>query len=245
MNLYDRDFYAGQSANSRRSADVIAPIVMQLLQPTSIIDIGCGVGTWLAAFHDLGVPTIVGLDGSYVQQSDLQISRDAFISSDLREPITLDRTFDLAVSLEVAEHLPASRSEELVRNLVALAPAVLFSAAIPMQGGTGHINERWQSSWAHAFEANGYRAFDCVRPHVWSDERVEAWYAQNMLLYVDEQRPDLIASLERYTLAPLPLDVVHPRLYQMRMDEAYAHVPRLVRYATELNGMLRGAFKRS
>jgi hypothetical protein len=51
MNLYDRDFYAGQSANSRRSADVIAPIVMQLLRPTSIIDVGCGVVTWLGTFQ--------------------------------------------------------------------------------------------------------------------------------------------------------------------------------------------------
>ncbi|HTU82550.1 MAG TPA: hypothetical protein VMF61_10495, partial [Candidatus Acidoferrales bacterium] len=122
------------------------------------------------------------------------------------------RTFDLAISLEVAEHLPESSAASFVATLTTLAPAVLFSAAVPFQGGEHHVNERWQSYWAELFERRGYTCVDCVRPRFWNDASIEFWYRQNTLVYVRA------AQLERYSKLPktlvgrpnYPFDVVHP-----------------------------------
>ncbi|MDW8444469.1 MAG: hypothetical protein RML45_09315 [Acetobacteraceae bacterium] len=130
-------------------------------------------------------------------------------------PIDLDRRFDLALSLEVAEHLPPERAAGFVADLVRLAPAVLFSAAIPLQGGTNHVNERWQAFWAGLFASHGYRAFDVIRPRVWDDPRVEPWYRQNTVLFLADGHPETerVAKAERD--APRPLSVVHPAVFPL------------------------------
>jgi SAM-dependent methyltransferase len=236
QNLYGEQFWEGHSTGSRQSADIVAPIIVSMLRPQSVVDVGCGIGTWLASFADSGVPTVLGLDGAYAKKVGLQIPEERFVACDLREPPNVGRTFDLAVSLEVAEHLPPECAEDFVDSLVRLAPAVLFSAAIPGQGGTGHVNERWQSFWAGLFLARGYTAVDCVRPRVWDDPRVSFWYAQNTLLYVDSKR----VALEPDTaIRDFPLDIVHPRQYELEMKRNCGDAPRIVRYATQLSGALR------
>ena len=65
-----------------------------------------------------------------------------FTAVDLRDSFAIGRTFDLAISLEVAEHPPEEFAEPLVERLVTAAPFVLFSAAIPEQGGIHHVNEQ-------------------------------------------------------------------------------------------------------
>ena len=201
--IYDEAFFRGLAAGSRSSADVVVPIIVDLLHPQSVIDVGCGIGTWAASFAANGVEHIVGVDGAYVVRSELQIDRACFIEADLTQPLSLDRGFDLAVSLEVAEHLPPERGPAFVGDLVRLAPAILFSAAVPGQGGVNHLNERWQDYWATLFAGHGFRAVDVVRPRVWNDTRVEWWYAQNTFLYL---------SIERAKDLPTPdlVSVVHP-----------------------------------
>jgi|HubBroStandDraft_3_1064219.scaffolds.fasta_scaffold50071_3 hypothetical protein len=206
---YSRAFFEDQIASSRKSADLIAGICQGLLQPRSVIDIGCGVGTWLAAFKALGVADLAGYDGDWVDRELLQIPQEEFHAVDLNRRLNIGRRYDLALSLETAEHLPPQRGETLIADLVALAPAVLFSAAIPHQGGTGHINEQWQDYWADLFATHGYSAKDCIRPLVWGQSKGAMWYAQNTLLYVDE-------SISVDCGDGLPLRIVHPDLYELR-----------------------------
>jgi len=180
---YDSAFFANVAGGSLESARVVAPLVAELVQPRSVVDVGCGVGTWLRAFVDLGVTDYLGLDGDYVNRADLKISADRFRAADLTDPPPLGRTFDLAVCLEVAEHLPGASADRFVGFLTAAAPVVLFSAALPGQGGTSHVNEQWPKYWCQRFEARGYVRLDPVRPRVWRDRRVEWWYQQNICLY--------------------------------------------------------------
>ena len=209
-STYDADFYADLEA----SAEVIVPIVVGLLAPRSVLDVGCGRGTWLAVFSDRGVGEIVGLDGPHIAATDLEIPSAAFVSHDLLQPFDLGRRFDLAVSLEVGEHLDPGLAPAFVSALVAHAPAVLFSAAIPFQSGAGHVNERWPSYWADLFAAHGFAPFDIVRPAVWGDDQVAFWYAQNTMLYVEESHPAIVGLRERTASAGRPLDVVHPALHE-------------------------------
>src|SRR3954465_4873744 len=183
MATYDEGFFRHQMTGSRRSAERIVQIAMELLSPASVVDVGCGAGTWLAEFRAQGVSEIHGFDGDYVDRSLLQIPPEAFAPADLEQPLPATRRYDLAISMEVAEHLSPERGPSLVRDLTRLAPAVLFSAAVPHQGGTDHVNERWQDYWAGLFEEHGYTVRDGIRSRIWGDEQVEPWYAQNALLY--------------------------------------------------------------
>lgn len=180
---YNADFHINHASGSLSSARAIAPLVIDLVKPRSVVDIGCGIGTWLRAFADLGIEDYIGLDGEYVNQSDLLIPADRFRAAELTKPPSLEQKFDLAVCLEVAEHLPQTVANRFVDYLTTAAPVVLFSAALPGQRGTNHINEQWPSYWRQRFENRGYIRLDPIRPQVWRDNRVKWWYKQNIYLY--------------------------------------------------------------
>lgn len=186
-NEYTEMFFAEQGDGSVASAEVIVPIVLSLFPCASVIDVGCGVGGWLRVFQRNGVSDILGIDGDYVPRDMLKIPRERFKATDLRMLPDLGQ-FDIACSVEVAEHLPENCADQFVAALVAAAPVVVFSAAIPHQGGTSHLNEQWQSHWARKFARHGYVAVDCIRPKVFQDHRVEWWYRQNIVVYCDPIR---------------------------------------------------------
>jgi hypothetical protein len=179
------------------------------------LDVGCGDATWLSVFRKYGVEDITGIDGAYVSRELLQIPEDRFKEVDLAKPFSLGRVFDLAVCLEVAEHLHAECATGFIKSLAALAPVVLFSAAIPRQGGNHHINEQWPDYWARLFGEHGFRPVDFVRKRVWQNNAVEFWYVQNTLLFVQanllETNPAFNAEFERTN--PNQLSIVHPRQY--------------------------------
>jgi SAM-dependent methyltransferase len=215
MSPYTNAYYQSLREGARRSARVVVPLVLRLLQPRKVVDVGCGQGSWLAVFREHGIEDILGIDGDYVDRGQLEIPPERFLSWDLTRPLRLERSFDLAVSLEVAEHLPADGAGAFVESLTALAPVVLFSAAAPYQGGQNHINEQWPAYWAKWFAARDYVPIDCLRRHLWDDDRVEWWYAQNMLLFARrvylERLPLLRQEYERAGgTAP---SLVHPKRY--------------------------------
>ncbi len=192
------------------SAQAVLPIIFNLIHPKSIVDVGCGTGTWLGVAKSLGAKDVVGFEGEWVRGSakdDLDIR---FV--DLEQSLRLDRKFDLAICLEVAEHLSAARAASLVDDLCALSDCVLFSAAIPGQGGTNHINERRQSYWAALFAERRFFLCDVIRPRVWNSRAVEWWYKQNSFLYVAETRMSEMDGGIFRTSSALPIDAIHPEL---------------------------------
>jgi SAM-dependent methyltransferase len=183
IELYDSGFFDEMESFSIASAEVMVPLVMKLIAPRSVLDVGCGRGVWLKVFEREGVPEIAGVDGPHVNSEELLIQPSQFQGIDLRNPRPLERPFDLAVCLEVGEHLPASAAPRLVEMLAAAAPVILFSAAVPGQGGTAHINEQWPEYWRKFFAKAGYSLLDPIRPAVFLDRRVAWWYRQNVVMY--------------------------------------------------------------
>ena len=178
-NPYTAAFYQNYLEESRGSARGLLPHVVGMFAPSSVVDVGCGVGTWLSVFRELGISSTMGIDGAYVDTSQLLIPRDMFRSHDLSKALRLDERFDIAVSLEVAEHIPSENAQTFVDTLTGLAPLVLFSAAIPFQGGDNHVNEQWPEYWIARFAQRNYAAYDCIRPLVWDNPSVAYYYAQN------------------------------------------------------------------
>lgn len=216
MPAYSQEFYANRHTNTIYSANTILTLLFERI-PTahSAIDIGCGVGTWLSVLQEKGAKDIQGVDGSWVDEELLVIPRSCFQQVDLsRSVMKLPRKYDLAISLEVAEHLPSDRAREFVSSLTALSDYVLFSAAIPFQGGVRHINEQWQHYWAELFGDMDYVVHDFIRPRIWNDTRIPVWYRQNILLFSKRQESNgtLLDPVDLGDCS-LPLDVVHPDLY--------------------------------
>lgn len=227
---YSKDFFEGQHIGSLASSRKVVPVVLEFVQPRSVLDVGTGVGSWLRAFHENGVTDVLGVDGEYVARDMLQIQPDAFVAADLRKPLILGREFDLVVSLEVAEHLPETCARQFVESLVRHGPVVLFSAAIPHQWGTHHINEQWPEYWVRLFGEFGYEVVDCIRAQIWSLPGVEACYQQNILFFASErgldQNPKLAQAFRNP--APGPLAIAHPWWYSMHADPNNAYISKSI-----------------
>ena len=230
MSGYEPYFYTSRYEWTAQAAARILELVLPRLPSIrSVVDIGCGVGAWLAVMREKGVHEIAGVDGAWVDEKLLKIPTENFRRADLSERLILGRRYDLAVSLEVAEHLPSTRAAQFVEELTGASDFVLFSAAIPFQGGYHHVNEQWQTYWADLFARRGYAVRDWIRPRLWKDETIPVWYRENLLLFVEQSRlaelrpaPDGSADRE------LPLDLVHPQVYLSKVD------PDSVRYGLSL-----------
>ncbi len=214
---YDRSFFAGQSARSLESAHVVLGKVFPLLRPHRVLDVGCGVGPWLRAALDFGAGEVVGTDGDYVDRAALMVEPACFVPADLARGSLRDvlgeraaAPFDLVICMEVAEHLPHSRAASLVADLTSLGDVVLFSAAVPFQYGTQHVNEQWPEFWSILFRAHGFACFDCLRADLWADASVDWWYAQNALLFARDGSAAAAALPRESRAESRGLSVVHP-----------------------------------
>lgn len=206
-----RRYIHSESVHNPTAAGIIVPLVLEWVQPRSVLDVGCGIGTWMNAFYKSGVEDILGVDGDYVDRQLLEkyIPLEKFISKDLEQPFDLGRKFDLVISLEVAEHLKPSSAQVLVDSLTRHGDIVLFSAAVPGQGGQRHINEQWLSYWADKFGEKGFYAYDPIRPMIWTDQRIETWYRQNMVLFSSKE-----LDLPKVQI----LDLILPDMWESKND---------------------------
>lgn len=206
-----------QRVHNFKAAKVIVPVLTKWFNPKSVIDVGCGIGTWLSVFKEYGVNEILGVDGDYVNREQLTIHEANFSPKNLEQPLQLDHTYDLVISLEVAEHLSEAAAQIFVDSLSNLGNTILFSAAITAQGGQNHINEQPPKYWIQKFEEKGYQLFDVLRPMFWENLNVDWWYKQNMMLFTkSESVKKSVKGLPTFEGRHL----VHPILFENRSHES-------------------------
>jgi len=195
-HAYDDVFYDYIERGAHSSARRILSVLLGALPIRSVLDVGCGRGAWLAEWTRAGVDDVFGVDGGHVDAARLEVPGEHFRALDVGRPFDLGRRFDLVQCLEVGEHLPSADARVLVENLVRHGSLVLFSAAVPGQGGEAHVNERPPSFWRALFLSAGHSPYDCVRPAVAGFGSVEPWYRYNTLLYAgDDLRDSLPAAI--------------------------------------------------
>jgi SAM-dependent methyltransferase len=217
---YTQRYYDAFKDSSRASAEAVIPIVAEWLEPKSVIDLGCGMGSWLSVWQQRGCE-VRGVDGPWIDRTMLAIPDARFVVHDFSRPYEAGETYDLAMSLEAAEHLSEKAGASLVEALTSSAPAVLFSAAVPGQAGKNHVNCQWPAYWSRLFAMRGYAVIDVLRTMIWEDSRVDWWYRQNIMLYVERDQihkwPRL-SALHREGYEPQRL--VHPEFLQAVLDWA-------------------------
>ncbi len=247
---YTDTFYEARGSGSGRSAEAVLDHLQKLgLGPwPRVVDIGCGRGEWLTAGLGRGSTTALGIDGPWNQHAYEPTGPVQFRPCDLAEASTGELSgllggerFDLAISVEALEHIPPAAGARVVESLTSSSGLVLFSAAIPGQGGRDHQNEQWQSHWAAEFAKHGYLPYDLVRPALWSRADIEPWYRQNILVYAATPPIDGLAPASTEFLDLVHPDVFTPRRQQLSGKELARASSALVRRRLQgLGRRLRG-----
>lgn len=206
--------HADHWQEKRLSANKVCSYIAQIYRPLrSVLDVGCGVGLFLAEANKLGADIINGVEAEWLDDDLLVVDRSCIRHHDLTKPLDMQCTYDLVISLEVGEHLPAIAAETYVASLVRHGRMILFSSAIPHQGGVHHVNEQWPEYWARLFVKHNYHFVDIVRPHFWYDREMILYIRQNAFLVAHAEtilaNPTLLAVHDRH----LPMAMVHPDLF--------------------------------
>jgi SAM-dependent methyltransferase len=211
---YSAAFFSSLHAGSEAAARRIVPLLFSRFPFASVVDVGCGGGEWLKAARECSrnPMRLCGIDGFGAVNDSQPEGGIEFVKMDLEERLKLAGRFDLCLCLEVAEHLSAGRAESFVEDLTALSEVVVFSGAIPMQGGYGHIHEQWAEYWALLFAAEGFAPYGRMREEIWMERTIPWWYRQNLIVYVKRERWSSIFPTERPDDAR-GLTRVHPECF--------------------------------
>lgn len=204
MNIYDSKFYNTYKDASLNSANELVPIFIKLFNPQSVLDVGCGIGTWLKQFDEAGIHDYNGVEGPYVKKEFFIANKEKLIFRDLRNEINLNRKYDLVISLEVAEHIEPECADVFLNNLVKHSDTIIMSAAIPYQGGTFHVNEQWPEYWIDKMKKKGYEVYDILRPIIWYNSKIDYYYRQNVLLFSNNK------EFQNYKTLDQIYSIVHP-----------------------------------
>lgn len=233
MTSYNDKFYEYNIKSSSTSAEVIYPIIQSNFSPKSVIDFGCGRGTWLNVALKQGARKAVGLDGAW--NADKQINQSIQFR-ELKDHSSISgEKYDIAISLEVFEHLSTNMCDDLIETMTGCSDVIVFSAAFVDQRGTDHINEQYPSFWAKKFRKKGFYACDIFRPTIWGNSGIDPCYQQNMFLYINKASSQYESYLQKHKLKNLSfMDCMHPEIYLKRsgsdaLKDCFKHLKRVLK----------------
>jgi len=192
---------------SLESAQEIVPLLISRYAPDSIVDVGCGTGAFANEFLKMGVKDVIGYEGEWMESVPTLLPKDRFIFGDITKPSSTARSYELCVCLEVAEHLDAVDAPVLIDLLTSLSARVVFSAAIPNQGGNHHVNEQWPNYWSKLFMERGFYLEWDPRLDLWNNNKIASCYRQNLLVFSSEVGKGISH----------PLSLVHPDAWEETM----------------------------
>jgi len=213
MSNYNQTYHSEIEESARQSAGTVIKMLISMLNPQSVVDVGCGRGTWLLEWQQQGIKDILGIDGAHQDKNKLLIAEEYFREYDLNTPFNSDRRFDLVTCMEVVEHLRPDSADTIIQTLTQLSDIIVFSAAIPNQGGFKHINEQWPSYWAKKFERHDYVLVDALRWKLLASEQVSWWYRQNLFLAVKRNKYE--QSFQSYPLYSPEFYLMHRHVYKV------------------------------
>lgn len=217
---YQDNFHNIHFQNSLNSAKEIVPLFLSYYAPNSVLDVGCGLGSWLKVFEE-NKCEIFGIDGDYIRTEDLIFDEHKFKDYDLNVKFDLQKKFDLVTSLEVAEHITSENAQVFIDSLCKHGDLILFSAAIPGQEGTLHFNEQYNDYWINLFSKNDYHCIDFLRHKIWNNTNISWWYRQNILIFIkNSEIKNPIYELIVKQKTEFLNTYIHPELFSYKNEKA-------------------------
>lgn len=208
----------------------LVPLFYKYFKPGSVLDLGCGIGNFLYSFKTAGVTDVLGIDGPWSKNSLQMLSPNELLLQNLSEPINVSKKYDLAMSLEVAEHLEEIHADKIIADLTRFSDLIIFSAALPDQGGQNHLNEKWPSYWVEKFNAHDFVCFDAIRPLIWNNENIKFWYRQNIFIAAKNSNLAQIENIHRsFPFLQGRENIVLPMIHPLQFDLKIKRIDRLVR----------------
>lgn len=181
--IYNPIVRYGFELGARKDGPIVVACVMdEFPHVRTAADCGCGMGHYSKAFQDRGVRVIAC---EYSKKN-----RDRTARLGVRcEPFDVGVStatlpggpFDVAISIEVAEHIPPALAGRFVEFMSNQSDLLVLSAAQPGQGGAGHVNEQPKAYWIEKFAARGYRLDEAATSSFVRrlKERDAAWFLLN------------------------------------------------------------------
>ena len=193
-HMSDRDLRILNAMKCLRAVRTLMPFA-------SVVDFGCGIGAWLVAARRLGAERVLGIEGAWITQAPHLLEDAQLMVADLAaDRLMFKRSFDLCLSVEVGEHLPAASADLFCENLVNAANLLVFSAAITGQTGVNHINEQPPRYWVDKFWDRGFVPLEIIRPVIINEPEMYSWLRQNLMVFVNYDHLHMHTQLVRFAM---------------------------------------------
>lgn len=154
--MYSRDFHKSIENDEYPQAVRLASYIKNYMRPSKFIDFGCSTGLYLREMQ-IQIPELESVGYEFSKDAvDMALCKNV-IEFDLTKKLDIDKKENtLGLCLEVLEHIDDSNWLPVLKNLSSLCDTIIFSAAVPGQGGTGHINCRNKIDWIYRFHTLGW-----------------------------------------------------------------------------------------
>jgi SAM-dependent methyltransferase len=132
----------------------IADRIIADVQPKTVLDAGCAKGFLVEGFRNRGVEAW-GVDISeYAIQEVVESIKPFCWAGSITDPFP--QKYDLIVTIEVVEHMPAEEGQKAIANLCAHSDRIIFSSTPFDYKEVTHYNVQPPEYWAREFARHGF-----------------------------------------------------------------------------------------
>lgn len=183
ISLYNDEFFEWHVKYAHEYQVKTFAWFIEKYQPKSVIDFGCGIGSYLQSAYNKGIK-VKGFEISESAEKYTHGSIQPFIYyMDCTKPIYTG-TYDCALSFETAEHIDPAGTDQFIDNIKrAAGKYILFTAAPPGQEGCGHINMHPREWWVEKFNLPVNETMTKEISEAWAEIGCPAYISSNLIVF--------------------------------------------------------------
>jgi len=186
---YSYKYYNRHLVKYKEWENDVGKYIFNTFSPDSILDLGCGVGSYIEGALLAGCKKVLGIELNFDNAKEYftDLICPYIISGDVTINLKLQCKFDCVISFEVGEHIEPDGTQGFINNLTSYTNKyIIFTAASPGQRGTGHINLLDKNIWIESVVKKGfvYRGDLVDKCKIdWKEFNVESYIIKNLMIF--------------------------------------------------------------